>query len=116
VGFDSTFSNPEHARELVDRTLAAGRLIEILYIRRPLDEAFAGMLERAAREGRVVSIRQIMNSDRGAAATARSLWAEFNQDPQFNFTFVDNASEAPSLGAIELAAPVRLHWNKGRPQ
>jgi hypothetical protein len=36
VIFDSTFSNPMHARRLVDQALGAGKRITVLYIHRPL--------------------------------------------------------------------------------
>jgi hypothetical protein len=105
VVFDSTFSNPEHAGRLVERALAADKRITVLYVDRPLEDAFRGMLERAGREGRVVTIRQLIGSHQGAAETMRDLWRNFSKDTRFNFRFVDNSGEVPRLGTIELAAP-----------
>jgi hypothetical protein len=106
VVFDSTFSNPGHARRLVDQVLAAGRRVSILYIRRPLDDAFQGMLERAGKQKRIVTIQQLIGSDRGAAETVRGLWHAFEDDPRFAFQFVDNSTIGnPRLSTIELAAP-----------
>lgn len=106
VVFDSTFSNPEHARRLVDQALAAGRRVSIIYIRRPLGDALRGMLERAAGQKRVVTIQQLVASDRGAAETVRNLWREFRDHPRFVFRFVDNSTISnPKLTTVELAAP-----------
>jgi hypothetical protein len=105
VVFDSTFSNPEHAGRLVDQALAADKRITVLYVDRPLEDAFRGMLERARREGRVVTISQLIGSHRGAAETIRALWRDFSKDTRFQFRFVDNSGEAPRLGTVELAAP-----------
>jgi hypothetical protein len=105
VAFDSTFSNPEHARKLVEQALAANKRVGVLFVQRPLEEAFQGMLDRAETEGRVVSINQLMNSHQGAAASVRALYQEFADDPRFRFQFVDNSGATPQLSTIELAAP-----------
>jgi hypothetical protein len=102
--FDSTFSNPEHAGRLVDQVLAADKRVTILYIHRPLENAFHGMLDRASQQGRVVTIVQLINSHQGAIQSVRRLWAKYHDDPRVEFRFVDNSGEGPSLGAIELAA------------
>jgi hypothetical protein len=105
VVFDSTFSNPDHSRRLVDQALAAGKRVTVLYVDRPLEDAFHGMLERAGREGRVVTISQLIGSHRGAAETMRDLWHDFSKDTRFQFRFVDNSGDMPRLGNIDLAAP-----------
>jgi len=105
VVFDSTFSNWEHALSLVDQALAADKRVTVLYVNRPLEDAFLGMLDRAGREGRVVTISQLIGSHRGAAATVRRLWIGFSSDARFQFRFVDNSCQAPRLGTIELAVP-----------
>ena len=105
VVFDSTFSNPEHAGMLVVQALAADKRIAVLYVNRPLEDTLRGMLERGRREGRVVTISQLIGSHRGAAETMRELWRDFSQDTRFQFRFVDNSGEAPRLGTVELAAP-----------
>src|ERR1035441_6239820 len=105
VVFDSTFSNPEHARRLVDQALAAGKRVTVLYVDRPLEDAFHGMLERAGLEGRVLTIGQLIGSHRGAAETMRDLWRAFSRDTRFQFRFGDNSGDAPRLDTIELAVP-----------
>jgi hypothetical protein len=69
VVLDSTFSDPAHARRLVDTVIAARWPITVLYIGRPLEEAFLSMLDRSRQEGRVVGIGQMIHSHRGAAET-----------------------------------------------
>ena len=103
VIFDSTFSNPEHATSLVEQALAAGKAVTILYVNRPLELAFRGMVDRVKSEGRVVTIAQLIGSHKGAAQTARALWDRFHDDPRFAFQFVEN-SEETRLATVELAA------------
>ncbi len=102
---DSTFANLDHARSLIDRALPAGKRVSILYVYRPLEDALLGMLERAEREGRLVTIDWLVKSQRGAAETVRELWTEFGRDARYQFRFIDNSSERPHLGIIELTAP-----------
>jgi hypothetical protein len=70
--FDSTLSNPDEARKLVNQTLAAGKEVHIYHVSRPLDETLYGMIERSKGEGRVVSIPQLLRSTQHSAAT---VWA-----------------------------------------
>lgn len=102
--FDSTLSNLRHAQQLVQLALDAGKAISVLYVSRPLDEAFHGMLKRAQKQGRVVTINRIIDSHRGAAMTVRALWRRYGKDPDFQFRFVDNSDPVPALGTIDLAA------------
>jgi hypothetical protein len=103
--FDSTLSNLNHARTLVGQVLAASKLITLLHVDRPLDDAFQGMLERGRREGRLVTINQLIHSHSGAAETVRTLWSEFRQDSRFAFRFIANSSVGVREGSIELARP-----------
>jgi hypothetical protein len=105
VVFDSTFSNPEHARILMDRALEAGKTVIILHVSRPLEEIFPAMLDRAQEQGRVVTIEQMINSHRGSAQAVRELFQDFDHHPEVEFLFVDNSGYSPRQGGLELAAP-----------
>jgi len=63
------------------------------------------MLDRAKRQGRVVTIEQMIGSHRGSAQAVRDLAREFEQNPSVEFVFVDNSSYSACEGTIELAAP-----------
>jgi hypothetical protein len=52
------------------------------------------MLDRAQTEGRVVSVRLMINSQRGSAATVQELQQEFAGDPRVQFKFYDNTQGA----------------------
>ena len=105
VVFDSTFSNPEHAQQLIEQALAEGKTVTVLHVSRPLEEIFAAMLDRAQREGRVVTIEQLIASHRGAAQTVRDLSREFEDNSSVEFVFLDNSALGAFEGTIELAAP-----------
>jgi hypothetical protein len=51
VVFDSTFSNPEHAKRLIEQPLGAGRTVTVLYVTRPLGEIFPAMLDALNNKG-----------------------------------------------------------------
>ena len=78
----------------MDKALAANKPVLIQHVVRPIGEAFLGMLERAKTEGRVVTIRQMLNSERGALATVRDLQQEFADDPRVQFQFFYNSAPA----------------------
>jgi hypothetical protein len=105
VVFDSTFSNPEHARRLMDQALGSFKTVAVLYVSRPLEEIFPAMLDRAQLQGRVVTIEQLVGSHRGAAQTVRDLSREFARNPDVEFGFFDNSANGTREGTIELAAP-----------
>jgi hypothetical protein len=105
IVFDSTFSNPEHARRLMEWALGAGKTVTVLHVSRPLEEIFEAMLDRAQLQGRVVTIEQLLGSHRGSAQTVRDLSREFEHDRRVTFLFVDNSAHNTREGTIELAAP-----------
>jgi hypothetical protein len=105
VVLDSTFSNPEHARRLIDLALGAGKTATVHYVYRPLEEIFPAMLDRAQRQGRVVAIEQMIGSHGGAAQTLRELSRDFGRNPDVEFAFFDNSGYGAREGTIELAAP-----------
>jgi len=105
VIFDSTFSNPEHARRLVSQALAAGKLVGVFYVTRSLEEIFPAMLEGAQEQGRVVTIDQMINSHRGAAESVTELTRHFSGNDAIEFTFLDNSAAGIRQGSVELAAP-----------
>ena len=102
---DSTFSNRKHAGSLIEQAKRAGKRISILYVNRPLDGALAAMLDRAVTEGRLVTLDQLINSQRGAAETICHLWTKFADDADFTFHFFDNAPQGFREGSIDLAKP-----------
>ena len=105
VIFDSTFSNPEHARRLMDRALQAGKTVIVMHVSRPLEEIFPAMLDRGQLEGRVVTIEQMIDSHRGSAQAVRELSQDFEHNSWVEFLFVDNSGYGAGLGTIELTAP-----------
>jgi hypothetical protein len=105
VVFDSTFSNAEHARRLMEQALGAGKTVTVLHVSRPLEEMFAAMLDRAELQGRVVTIEQLLDSHRGSAQAVCDLLREYAHDPSVRFLFVDNSARGTREGTIELALP-----------
>ena len=104
IVFDSTFSNPDHAHQLMEEALGAGKTVTVVHVSRPLGEVFAAMLERAEEQGRVVTVEQLIGSHRGAAQAVRSLSREFQHNSSVEFVFLDNSSLGAREGTIDLAA------------
>ena len=105
IVFDSTFSNPEHAKKLMDQALGSGKTVVVLHVSRPLKEIFAAMLDRAQLQGRVVTIEQLIDSHRGSAQAVRDLSQRFEHNPCVQFVFIDNSYSGAREGSIALAAP-----------
>ena len=70
------------------------------------------MIERAGTDGRVVTIDQLINSQRGAAETVRGLWNTHGSDPGITFHFLNNGADRTSEGGIETATP--QNYNESR--
>lgn len=100
VIMDTTLSNPEHSTMLIQRALDAGKRVQVIYVFRPIQEALAGVLERARTEGRVVSIQTLINTHEGAATTVSQLYNRYADHPNVNFEFVDNSGPQAKIGAI----------------
>ena len=105
VVLDSTFSDPNHAHELIEQAVGAGKKVTILYVDRPLSEALIAMLDRARIEGRVVTLDRLIGSQRGAAETVVRLWYKFGVSADFAFRFFDNAPAGFKEGTVALAKP-----------
>ena len=102
VVMDTTLSNPEHSAKLVQAALDADKNVHIVYTYRPIQQAFAGVLERACVEGRTVSVGTIIATHEGAAQTVRSLAEKYACNPDVRFRFIDNSGMPPVQGAIAL--------------
>lgn len=102
VVMDTTLSNPEHSRRLLQQALNAGKRVQIVYAFRPIEEAFEGVLDRAKTEGRTVSIGTMINTHEGAAKTVSELYDRYGLHPDVNFEFVDNSGPVAAQGTIAL--------------
>jgi hypothetical protein len=107
VVFDSTLSNPEHAERLIQMALAAQWRITIFHIDRPLDDAFRGMLKRSRTEGRVVTIKQLVASQRGAGETVRVLWDVLGRIPRVAFKLINNGPKGVAVRDDVSAIPAQ---------
>lgn len=113
VVLDSTFSNPEHAKGLVQMALDAGKTVSVIHVDRPLNEALKAMIERSRQEGRVVTLSQLIGSQRGAAETVHSLWSEYQNNSDVRFKFLSNTPDGVEVRAG--AGDVRpVDYNKSR--
>lgn len=65
------------------------------------------MLDRAGTEGRVVTLDQLINSQRGAATTVSQLWNKFGHRSDFIFRFLDNLPEGFREGTVDVATPAK---------
>ena len=85
--------------------MAPARLSPSYNVSRSLEEIFAAMLDRAQRQGRLVTIEQLIGSHRGSAQAVRGLSRNFVHNPSVVFDFLDNSANGTCEGTIELAAP-----------
>ena len=100
--YDSTLNNYEHARRLVEETMAAGKSAHVVYVYRPIEVAFRGVLERSKTEGRTVSVGTIIKTHTDAGDTARKLAGELENERSVRFRFIDNSQPLARQGELQL--------------
>jgi len=103
VVMDTTLSNPEHSERLVQAALDAAKSVHVVYTYRAIQQAFAGVLDRARVEGRTVSVGTLIGTHEGAAQTVRSLVEKYAGNPHVRFRFIDNSVTPPVQGSIALS-------------
>lgn len=79
IVFDSTFSTPEKAREMVRTALNAGHKVRIAFIYQPLEAAVRNIVTRAVEQGRIAEIGGSAERHQVAVQTVRNVAKEFGR-------------------------------------
>jgi hypothetical protein len=104
VVYDNTFSNRERARDSIEKALAGGHQVSVVYVHKPLDAAVRGAIDRAASEnGRVEPAPHVAALHQAAQRTFLEAAKEFGKRPGVDFVVVDASKpKARSLTVEQL--------------
>jgi hypothetical protein len=92
---DGTLSSYDKARKNIQLALDRGNTVEIVYVyREPVEALRNGVLTRAARTGRTVSIDALVKSHVGASDAVRKLQQQFSGNARVKLHVVDNSQGA----------------------
>jgi len=89
---DGTLSSYDKAKRNVESALKAGNKVRIVYVyREPVEAMRNGVLTRAERMGRTVTIDALVKGHAGSSSVVRKLQEEFGDNPMFKLIVVDNS-------------------------
>lgn len=104
IVYDSTLNNLEHARKTIERVLAAGKRVQVLYVYRPITAALRGVMDRASTQGRTVAVDTVIKTHTEAAKTTEELYAVYLEDSRVTVRFIDNGGVEPREGGVALTS------------
>ena len=89
---DGTLSSYEKAKRNVETAMKAGNKVRIVYVyREPVEALRNGVLTRAERMGRTVTIDALVKGHAGSSSVVRKLQEEFGDNPMFKLIVIDNS-------------------------
>ena len=89
---DGTLSSYEKAKRNVETAMKAGNKVRIVYVYRdPVEALRNGVLTRAERMGRTVTIDALVKGHAGSSTVVRKLQEEFGDNPMFKLIVIDNS-------------------------
>jgi len=89
---DGTLSSYEKAKRNVQTAINAGNKALVVYVyREPVEALRNGVLTRAERMGRTVTIDALVKGHAGSSTVVRKLQEEFGDNPMFELVVIDNS-------------------------
>lgn len=89
---DGTLSSYDKAAKNVQLALDNNQQVNIVYVyREPVEALRNGVLTRAMKRGRVVTLDALVKGHAGSSDVVRKLQAAFGDDPNFNIDVIDNS-------------------------
>ncbi|MEJ5251933.1 MAG: zeta toxin family protein [Armatimonadota bacterium] len=93
--YDTTLSNYDTAKNIIDTARRRGFNVQVIYVYREPSEAAKAVVHRAAQTGRIVPPDALANAHYGANETIRRLMRQYKRDAGVSIQFVDNTGAAP---------------------
>ena len=117
---DTSLADREKAHGYIGAALGTGRAVEISFVYRPFQLAFAGMVERAIVDGRYLTIERMLDAHAGARSTILDVDRRFAgdlADKRLSIRVLDNSLSRRGDGARRRVPPLQhLPYFTGRPQ
>lgn len=96
IRMDGTLANLDRARANIEAALASGRDVDITYVYRSSDKAAAGVIQRAAEEGRPVPIEALAEAHEKAAQVVKTLAREYHGNERVDIQAIWNDGDDPA--------------------
>lgn len=92
IVYDSTLSDFEFSKALIDQSLNTGRSVTVIYVYRDIVDAFEnGVIPRAVRIGRLVTIDAHIAMNLNARKVMDQLTIHYANNPKFQLIALDNS-------------------------
>jgi len=89
---DGTLSSYDKAKRNIETAINAGNKALVVYVyREPVEALRNGVLTRAERMGRTVTIDALVKGHAGSSTVVRKLQEEFGDNPMFELVVIDNS-------------------------
>lgn len=95
--YDTTLSNYDTAKNIIDTARRRGFNVQVLYVYREPSEAAKAVVQRAGQTGRIVPPDALAGAHYGANETIRRLMRQYKRDAGVTIHLVDNTGSAPVL-------------------
>jgi len=100
---DGTLSSYDKAKRNVQLALDHGNSVRIYYVyREPVEALRNGVLTRAMRTGRTVTIDALVKGHAGSSSVVRKLQDEFGDNPLFDLVVIDNSRGQGNAKIVDL--------------
>ena len=100
---DGTLSSYDKAKRNVQLALSLGNDVRIYYVyREPVEALRNGVLTRAERTGRTVTIDALVKGHAGSSNAVRKLQSEFGDNPKFKLIAIDNSRGQGNAKIVDL--------------
>ena len=99
--FDSTLTNIDTARVLIEAALNGGKFVQIAYVHRPVELAMKFAIERATRKGMFVAPARLGEDHWKAQNTLLALASEYATEPAVTFVLFDNRARKEDIARIK---------------
>ena len=112
--FDGTLRETEWARAMIEKAIAHGWLVQVVYVQRPLDLAAQGAIDRAQRSGRWGKYAPLPGTHQDAQRSIIALGKYFDSETRVEIAYMLNDSPIPaparflSLAEIDIGAPTPI--------
>ena len=113
IVYDATLSRLDSSVARIEQSLAAGRMISIVFVYRdPIDAFVDGVLPRAERMGRTLSLEAFLDSHIGAAEVLAKVAAAYKKDDRIAIAVIDNSRGKARLSDIAFSKQTAAKYGR----
>ncbi|MFL6256262.1 MAG: zeta toxin family protein [Pyrinomonadaceae bacterium] len=110
--YDTTLADLPSAVEKVKAARAAGNVVTLIYVHRPIELAARGVIERAVESGRCVPLRVVADNHFDAQRTMLQLARRYEGSRRVEIQVIDNGGDLTQARFVGLDFLVRRFYKK----